>query len=396
MNPALSLPELGSLRRGALVVGVVGSLLTLLGAFLDPGRFFHAYLVAYVYWLGLGLGCLGVVMVYHLTGGGWGIAIRRLLEAGAGTLPYMAVLFLPLVFGLHDLYEWTHTEAVMADPVLSKKVAYLNIPFFLVRAVVYFAAWLALGHFLDRWSGEQDRTGDPALVVKLRKLSGAGIVLYAFTMTFAAFDWVMSLQPHWFSTIFGMLFIAGQGLGALAIVVVFASRLSVREDFGPVLAPTILNDVGNLLLAFVMIWAYLAFSQLLIIWSGNLPEEITWYLHRISGGWSVIAMALAAFYFFRPVPRSPRTSEQAAAPAPRAHRRRPAGGASHRRLLHDRAGLLQGPAAAALVGHRRGCGAGRHLADAVRLAAGAAAAARAERPRARAGAGAGALDERAR
>ncbi len=300
MSPAISLPELAGLRRGALGVGGVGALLTLLGAFVDPGRFFHAYLVAYVYWLGLGLGCLGVVMIYHLTGGGWGIAIRRLLEAGAGTLPYMAVLFLPLVFGLHHLYEWTHTEAVVADPVLSKKVAYLNIPFFLARAVVYFGAWLALGHYLDRWSGEQDRTGDPALVVKLRKLSGGGIVLYAFTMTFAAFDWVMSLQPHWFSTIFGMLFIAGQGLGALAIVVVFASRLSVREDFGPVLAPTILNDVGNLLLAFVMIWAYLSFSQLLIIWSGNLPEEITYYLHRISGGWSVVATALAAFYFFLP------------------------------------------------------------------------------------------------
>jgi hypothetical protein len=300
MSPALSLPELAGLRRGSLVAGAIGAVLCLVGAFLDPGTFFHAYLVAYVYWLGLALGCLGLLMVYHLTGGGWGVTIRRLLEAGVGTLPYMAVLVLPLAFGLHHLYEWTHTEAVMADPVLSQKVAYLNIPFFLARAAVYFLAWLALAHFLDRWSGEQDRTADPSLVVRMRKLSGGGIVLYAFTMTFAAFDWVMSLQPHWFSTIFGMLFIAGQGIGALAIVAVFASRLSSREDFGPVLAPTILNDIGNLLLAFVMIWAYLSFSQLLIIWSGNLPEEITYYLHRISGGWQFVAMALAVFYFAVP------------------------------------------------------------------------------------------------
>jgi hypothetical protein len=300
MSEALSLPELASVRRGALAVGGLGASLTVVGAFLDPAQFFHSYLLAYVYWLGLALGCLGIVMVYHLTGGGWGVAIRRLLEAGAGTLPFMAVLFLPLVFGLHHLYEWTDTGTVMADAVLSKKVAYLNVPFFLARAVVYFLAWLALAHFLDRWSSEQDRTGNPALAGKMRKLSGGGIVLYGFTMTFAAFDWVMSLQPHWFSTIFGMLFIAGQGLGALAVAVVFASRLSARDGYRQVLAPTILNDIGNLVLAFVMIWAYLSFSQLLIIWSGNLPEEITYYLHRISGGWNVVAIALAVFYFAVP------------------------------------------------------------------------------------------------
>jgi hypothetical protein len=228
------------------------------------------------------------------------VAIRRLLEAGAGTLPFMAALFLPLVFGLHHLYEWTHTETVMADPVLRQKVAYLNVPFFLARSALYFAAWLVLEHLLRRWSAEQDRTADPALVVKMRKLSGGGIVLYGFTVTFAAFDWVMSLQPHWYSTIFGMIVLVGQGLGALAVAVVFASRLAAREDYGPALAPTILNDVGNLILAFVMIWAYLSFSQLLIIWSGNLPEEITYYLHRITGGWNVVAIVVAVFYFAVP------------------------------------------------------------------------------------------------
>lgn len=295
-----SLPELAPLRRVALVVGALGSVLMLLGAFVQPEQFFHSYLLAYMYWLGIGLGCLGVVMVYHLTGGGWGVAVRRLLEAGAGTLPFMAVLFVPILFGLHHIYEWTHAETVMADPLLSKKVAYLNVPFFTVRAAIYFAAWLAIAHFLHRWSVQQDVSGHPGLVERLRKLSGGGIVLWGVMVTFAAFDWVMSLEPHWFSTIFGMLFIAGQGLGALAFVITVAFLLSGREVYGRVLMPTILNDVGNLLLAFVMIWAYLSFSQLLIIWAGNLPEEIPWYLHRIAGGWNLIAIALAIFYFAVP------------------------------------------------------------------------------------------------
>jgi hypothetical protein len=300
MTDSLSLPELAAVRRWALVVGAVGGVAALAGAFLEPAQFFQSYLVAYLYWLGLGVGCLGVVMVYHLTGGGWGVAVRRLLEAGAGTLPVMALLFLPLLFGLHHLYEWTHAETVAADPVLSLKAPYLNVPFFVARAAFYFLAWLTLAHFLDRWSGQQDRTGDPALVVRLRKLSGGGIVLWGFVVSFAAFDWVMSLDPHWFSTIFGLLFVAGQGLAGLAAVIVAAAWLSARPGFAPVLRPTILNDLGNLVLALVMIWAYLSFSQLLIIWAGNLPEEIPWYLHRITGGWQYLAMAVAAFYFAVP------------------------------------------------------------------------------------------------
>ena len=295
-----AIPELSGLRRAALVLGGMGVLALLVGAFLSPAQFFHSYLFAYMYWVGFGIGCLGIVMVYHLTGGGWGVAVRRLLEAGAGTLPLMAVLFVPLLFGLHQIYEWTHTETMMADEVLRAKLPYLNIPFFIARAVFYFAAWIALVFFLTRWSREQDRTGDPRLAVKMRKLSGGGIVLLAFTVTFAVFDWVMSIDPHWFSTVFGMLFLGGQALGAMAFVIAVAYLLSRRPEFARVLAPTILNDLGNLLLAFVMIWAYLSFSQLLIIWAGNLPEEIPWYLHRIAGGWNLIAMALAIFYFAVP------------------------------------------------------------------------------------------------
>jgi hypothetical protein len=187
-----------------------------------------------------------------------------------------------------------------ADEVVRSKQAYLNVPFFLVRAAAYFAAWLLMAFFLVKWSRAQDRTGDPRYADLMRKLSGGGIVLLGFTTTFASFDWVMSLDPRWFSTIFGLLFLGGQGLGAMAFAIAVAYLLSSRAEYARALKPTILNDLGNLMLAFVMIWAYLAFSQLLIIWAGNLPEEIPWYLRRISGGWNLVAIALAVFYFAVP------------------------------------------------------------------------------------------------
>jgi hypothetical protein len=271
-----ALPELSGLRRAALVAGGAGVLASLAGAFLDPAQFFSSYLFAYLYWAGLAIGCLGVAMVYHLTGGGWGVAVRRLLEAGAATMPLVAVLFVPLLFGLPQVYPWTDAARMMADDVLRAKMPYLNVPFFIVRAATYFAAWLTLAFFLLRWSEAQDRTGDPRFAVALRKLSGGGIVLLAFTVTFAAFDWVMSLDPHWFSTIFGMLFLGGQGLGAMAFVIAVAYLLASREEFRRVFAPTILNDLGN------------------------LPEEIPWYLRRIGGGWNVVAIGLAVFYFAVP------------------------------------------------------------------------------------------------
>ena len=300
MNATDSVPELAGLRRTALVAAAVGALAALAGALLDPTQFFRSYLMAWVYWAALGLGCLGLLMVYHLTGGGWGVAVRRLLEAGIGTLPAAALLFVPLLFGLGAIYVWTDTAAVMADHVLSQKAAYLNVPFFIARAALYFLVWLTLAHFLDRWSRRQEETADPRHAERMKRLSGGGLVIYALAMTFAAFDWIMSLEPHWFSTIFGMIFIVDSALGALAFVLVISYLLARGGAFGRVLAPSILNDLGNLLLAFVMVYAYVSFSQLLIIWSANLPEEIPWYLHRIEGGWNLVSVALALFYFAVP------------------------------------------------------------------------------------------------
>ncbi len=300
MNALDSVPELAGLRRVALWAAVSGVLATLAGALFDPTQFFRSYLMAWVYWGGVALGCLGLLMVYHLTGGGWGVAIRRLLEAAAGTLPAAAVLFVPLLFGLGALYAWTDRAAVLADHVLSQKAAYLNVPFFIARTALYFVVWLALAHFLDRWSRRQDETAEAWPGERMKRLSGGGLVVYGLAMTFAAFDWIMSLEPHWFSTIFGMIFIADSALGALAFVLVISYLLARGGAFGRVLAPPILNDLGNLLLAFVMVYAYVSFSQLLIIWSANLPEEITWYLHRVEGGWQLLANALAIFYFAVP------------------------------------------------------------------------------------------------
>jgi hypothetical protein len=292
--------ELARLRRGALIAGVAGVVLCLLGAFFNLTQFFHSYLWAYLFWLGLALGCFGITMLQHVTGGRWGLAIRRLLETGAMTLPLMALLFVPLIFGLSNIYEWTHDEVVQNDPILQHKQPYLNIPFFLVRAALYFVIWIGMALLLNRWSAEQDRTANPNIPRRFRLVSAPGLLIYVLTVTFAVFDWSMSLEPHWYSTIYGAIYIVSQGLTAFAFMIIMAAMLAPRTRLHEVATPTVFNDLGNLLLAFVMLWGYMSFSQFIIIWSGNLPEEVTWYLHRSAGGWVWVAVALFVFHFAFP------------------------------------------------------------------------------------------------
>ena len=298
-NSELQAP-LGRTQRGALIVGLAGLVLCVLGAFLSLDQFLQSYLWAYLFWLGIALGCVGVVMVQHLAGGGWGVVIRRLLEAGAMTLPLMAVLFLPVLLGPQYLYTWAQPEVVRADELLQHKQPYLNVPFFVIRAVLYFAIWIGMAYILNRWSHQQDRTADPALARRLRLLSAGGLVLYFVTMTFASFDWAMSLDPHWYSTIYGALFVIGQVLTTLAFVITILALLSDREPLSRAVTANHFNDLGNLLLAFVMLWAYMSFSQFLIIWAGNLPEEVVWYLQRTTGGWAWIPPILIIFHFALP------------------------------------------------------------------------------------------------
>jgi hypothetical protein len=256
--------------------------------------------LAFVFWIGVALGCSAILMLHHMVGGRWGFALRRLLESGTRTFYLMAVLAAPLLFGLRRLYSWADPEKVKLDPILQYKAPYLNVPFFIIRTVIYFIAWVALAYFLNKWSREQDETANPHLAKRLQNLSGPGMVIYGLTVTFASIDWVMSLEPRWFSTIYGMIFMVTQALAAMSIVTIAVILLSTHEPLSDLVSKRVLNDYGNLLLTFTMLWAYLSFSQYLIIWSGNLQDEIPWYVSRASGGWGWVAMALIVFHFAIP------------------------------------------------------------------------------------------------
>jgi hypothetical protein len=302
--PAVVLPPgLERARRPALVSGAAGLVAAvLLGLLFDGGQFFRSYLLAYLFVLNVAVGCLSILMIHHLTGGYWGLAIRRLLEAGTRTLPWLAVGFLPLALGLSYVWPWARPEAAQ-DAILQEKRLFLNPAFFLARAAFYFAVWILLARALNRASLAID-AGTSYLHTsrRLRSLSGGGLVLMGLTITFASVDWAMSLDPHWMSTIWGLLFMVGQAVSALAFVVVILSFQGAATPLAPLLQRTpVLHDLGKLLFAFVMVWAYVSYSQFLIVWSGNLPEEVPWYLHRLHGGWQGLALMLVVFHFALPI-----------------------------------------------------------------------------------------------
>ncbi|HKE25783.1 MAG TPA: hypothetical protein VKB88_25670 [Bryobacteraceae bacterium] len=288
-------------RSRALAAGAVGLLLTVAGVFLvSPNQFYRSYLWSYVFYLGVSLGCLAWLMLQYLTGGAWGVVIRRPAEAAARTLPLLAVLFIPIVVGIPNLYRWSHADAVAADEILQHKQTYLNVPFFLIRAAAYFIGWNFLGWYLNRWSAVEDSEGGMRPHKKMAFISGPGLVFWGFSITFMAVDWVLSLDPHWFSTMFGLLFMAGQGLSSMAFLVTLLVLLFHRRPMSEILTARHLHDLGKFLLMMVMVWAYFAFSQFLIIWAGNLPDEIPWYLERLSGGWQYIGLLLVLGHFALP------------------------------------------------------------------------------------------------
>lgn len=304
MLDASASPELraaaGRARRPALAAGFVGLAACAAGFVLAPDRFFPSYLFACMFALGLSLGCQAVLMLHHVTGGAWGIPIRRPLEAGTRTLPLVALLFVPLGFGLSRLYEWTRPDVVAHDPILQHKAAYLNVPFFAARTILCFSVWLAFMALLNRWSREQDEAPKRGLTRRLQLLSSAGLVAYGFTITFFSIDWVMSLEPHWYSTMYGVLYIAGQSLSGLAFIIAATVVLARFSPLSGFVNREHFHDLGKLMLAFVMFWAYVSFSQYLIIWSGNLPEEIPWYLRRLNGGWGWFGVGMILLHFLLP------------------------------------------------------------------------------------------------
>lgn len=302
-NP-VALTELHSSLRTwqsrALIVGVVAFIVCIIDAFFSPTQFFRSYLFAYMFWVSFPLGGMAIVMMNHLTGGNWGLPIRRTLEAASRTLPLMLLLFVPLFLGMRKLYAWANPSAVNTTDVLKYQHLYMNDWFFIVRTIFYFAVWILWAYLLNRWSAKQDRTGDPRIATRLESFSGPGLVVYALVVTFGSVDWVMSLESKWYSTIYGLLIMVVQGLAALAFGILVARRLADREPLASYVTPQQFQDLGNLLLTFVILWAYLAFSQFLIIWSGNVKTEIPWYLERARGQWAGLAVFLIVFHFFVP------------------------------------------------------------------------------------------------
>ena len=294
--------ELAGLNSRAMGIAAVGLLATIAGYFAAGDAFWQSYLIGYIFWIGITLGSLGILMIQHLTGGAWTMPSRRLFEASTRTLPLMVLLFIPIYLKLDVLYKWARPEAA-DDPLIHSKAAYLNPRDFLMRAALYFAIWAGLTYILNKWSREQDQS--PAELPgpkdrRSRMVSGPGLVLFVASITFMSVDWVMSLDPHWYSTIFGILTLGGQGLSTMAFTIIVLSLLVRFKPMSQFATANTFHDHGKLMFAFVMLWAYFSVSQLLIIWSANLPEEVPFYLERLHGPWYPVSVALLLGQFVLP------------------------------------------------------------------------------------------------
>ncbi len=292
-------PQLERLKSAGAVAGALGLAALAVGYAADPSQFFRSYLFGYLFWICVALGGLALTLIGHQSGGRWALVTRRLSEAAARTLPALALLFVPIALGLGRLYPWAAPEAAH-DPLVQQKAAYLNGPFFLGRAALYFAVWSLLAHLTSKWSRQLDGGPDPAVERRRRMLSGCGQVALALTITFMSVDWAMSLDPHWFSTVYGVWFMIGSLLSGITFVAVVLGLSGAEPPFAGVVGKDDFHDLGKLTFAFLMFWAYIGFSQFLIIWSANLPEEIPWYLRRFQGGWEWLILAVVVLHFALP------------------------------------------------------------------------------------------------
>lgn len=292
-----------ALRRISGLVALAASAALLTG-FSNPAQLLQSYLPAFLLWAGVSVGCLSMLMIQHQSGGHWGVLLRRLLEAGARTIYFMPLFFLPILLGMPALYSWADPARIATDhhlaEIVVKKGAYLNVPFFTARAAFYFLFWALMAKTLTSHSWKYDETGDREYAEKMRRMSGWGLLAQALVITFAGVDWGMSLDPHWFSTIWGILFMVGQALSAWCLCIMVVSRLYTHAPLNRVATSSLLHDLGKFLFALVMLWGYVNLSQFLIIWSGNLPEETTWYLDRSVGGWRQLTFLLVGLHFFLP------------------------------------------------------------------------------------------------
>jgi hypothetical protein len=298
-------PVVKTIAGRSLIVGVGFGVIAVVLAFMRPAEFYRAYLLGFMLWLGIALGSMAIIMIRHLTGGGWGVVIRRLQGAAMRTMPLLALLFIPIILGMHHLYIWARPLSEITDKHLREHLeditrTYLTANGFWMRAVFYFAIWNLLSFLLSKWSKEGDNPGAPDNTERFKVIAGPGLILYGFTVSFAAIDWVMSLDPSWISTIFGLVVLIGQVLSAMCFAVVVERILFDYKPMSEMLNPDFVHDHGKWMLAFTMVWAYFNFSQWLIIWAGNLPTEITYYLRRINGGWGYVGLFVVIFHFAVP------------------------------------------------------------------------------------------------
>ncbi len=303
-------PIVKTISTRSLIVGVVFGIGAIVLAVTRTDEFYRGYLLGFMCWLGVALGSMAILMIRHLTGGGWGMVIRRILGAAMRTLPLLAILFIPMIIAViqHRIYPWLMPlDAIQSAHIrehLEKhsfiKDQYLNVGGFITRAVIYFVIWNVLSFLLSFWSKQTDGPGAPDNTQKFKAVAGPGLILYGFTISFAAIDWVMSLDPSWISTIFGLIILIGELLSAMCFAIVVERILVNYKPMSEMLKPDFVHDHGKWTLAFIMVWAYFSFSQWLIIWAGNLPSEITFYLLRINNGWGAVALVLVLFHFAIP------------------------------------------------------------------------------------------------
>jgi len=298
-------PIVRKISQRSLVAGVIFGLIAVALAFIRPDEFYRAYLLGFMCWLGLALGSMAILMIRHLTGGGWGTVIRRILGAAMRTLPLLTLLFIPVIFGIHRIYIWAQPLGNIEDKHFREHLeqitqSYLTVNGFVVRAAIYFAIWNVLSFLLSKWSKQTDSPDAPNNSQRFKAVAGPGLILYAFTISFAAIDWIMSLDPSWISTIFGLIILIGEVLSAMCFAVVVERILFEYKPMSEMLKPDFVHDHGKWMLTFIMVWAYFSFSQWLIIWAGNLTSEITFYLKRLNEGWGWIGLILVLFHFAIP------------------------------------------------------------------------------------------------
>ncbi len=292
--------DIGKVTKISLIVGLIGLAVSFSGLMQNHEQFYHSYLVAFAFWTSIGLGGLFFTMVHHLTGAVWSVVIRRMAEAVAMTLPIMGILFIPILLNHHDLYHWSHSDAVSHDAILQSKAGYLNSTFFVIRSIAYFAIWSFLSIRLAQMSRQQDSESDNSIALKMLRFSAGGMILFALTITFAAFDWLMSLDAHWYSTIFGLYYYAGSVLAVLSFFAITTIYLKRKGVLKGIVSEEHYHDIGKLMFTFMVFWTYMAFSQYFLIWYANIPEETTWYHHRGVGSWKSISLLIVFGHFSIP------------------------------------------------------------------------------------------------